>query len=311
MNAANFADWLQRRGVGVLRTPSSYWHIQGPRSYQAFPYHWLINPTNGEVARLLRASGALCLRYSTDLAAPAGMLSYHAVYEKPTYDLDRLGKWARKNVRRGLRACTVEQISPCVVGEEGWLLQRDTLDRQNRALRLAREDWRICWRAAAEIAGFEAWGAFVQNRLAASVVTFQMDDCCYLLFQQCHRDFLTSHVNNALSFIVTQTMMARSGVRSILYGLHSLDAEPSVDEFKFRMGYSAKPVRQRVAFHPVVAPLINAWSHKMLRWAKQVRPQSSFLAKAEGVVRFYREGKRPLDLQPVPPALRQETYDEC
>jgi hypothetical protein len=222
MNVEHFAEWFRRRGHHVVRTQSSYWHTQGPRSYQAFPYHWLISPSEEEVEGMLRANRALCLRYSSDVAATAGMLSYHAVYEHKAYDLDCLGKWARKNVRRGLRACTVEQISFATVAEEGWALQRDTLDRQNRNVSLTHTEWRNWWHAAASIPGFEAWGAFVQDRLAASVVTFQMDDSCYMLYQQCHRDFLPAHANNALSFYVTQTMVARAAVRSILYGLHSL-----------------------------------------------------------------------------------------
>jgi hypothetical protein len=297
MTPDNFAEWLHHQGRRVVRTESSYWHSEGVRAFQAFPYHWTIQPSEGELRKLLRENNAISLRYSTPVDAPIGQLSYHAVFEKSSYEIDDLGKWARKNVRRGLRNCVVDVISFDRLAEEGLELQRDTLDRQGRNPKVARDDWHQLCRAAADLPGFEAWGALVKGHLAASVITFLMNDCCYMLYQQCHRDYLAAHVNNALSFTVTQTMVRRSEVRSIFYCLHSLDAPPTMDEFKFRMGYSPKPVRQRVVFHPVWAPLFNPVTHAVVKAAKVLRPGSPVLAKAEGMIRFYLEGKKPLAQQ--------------
>jgi hypothetical protein len=93
-------------------------------------------------------------------------------------------------------------------------------------------------------------------------------------------------------------------VRSILYGLHSLDAPPSVDEFKFRMGYTAKAVRQRVVFHPWLRPAFNPLSHAAVRGLRKWLPGSPLLAKAEGMLRFYLQGRLPLELQQAPPPLQ-------
>jgi hypothetical protein len=126
-----------------------------------------------------------------------------------------------------------------------------------------------------------------------------------MLYQQCRRNYLAAHVNNALSFAVTQTMIDRPTVRSVFYTLHSLDAPPSMDEFKLRMGYTAKPVRQRVVFHPWISPLFNPITHAMVRWLKVIRPKHPLLAKGEGMIRFYLEGKQPLQNQDVPPLLTE------
>ncbi len=89
-------------------------------------------------------------------------------------------------------------------------------------------------------------------RLAAAVFFVQLDDCINLLFQQSLREYLPFRVNNALSFVVTQELINRPSVKLLHYGLHSLDAPSSVDKFKLSMGYSTRPVRQRVVFHPAV-----------------------------------------------------------
>jgi hypothetical protein len=142
----------------------------------------------------------------------------------------------------------------------------------------------------ADLNGFEVWAALVQGKFGAFLITFQMEEVCYFLYQQCHRDYLKEHVNNALTFVVTQTMVQRSGIRSIFYGTHSLDAPASVDEFKFRMGYRAKPVRQRVIFHPCLSPFVNRVSHGLLKRMASYMPASRNLSKAAGMFRIYLDG---------------------
>lgn len=304
MNADNFAEWLRRQGKRVIRTKSSYWHEQGPRVYQAFPYHWLIGPSEDELSRLLRNHHLLGIRFSTPVnTSSVGMISYHATYHSKTYDFAALSKYSRRDARRGLRRCQVEQISFSQLASEGWLLQEDTLDRQDRRANFTRDDWHALCLGAADLSGFEAWGALIDGKLAASVITFQMEDCCYMLYQQSLRQYLGEYVNNALAYQVTHIMVSRPSIRSILYGLHSLDAPPSVDEFKFRMGYSAKPVRQRAVFHPLLSPLANRATHALLSSVATRNQEIPLLTKAEGMLRFFLEGKRPLRQQSWPQAL--------
>jgi hypothetical protein len=51
------------------------------------------------------------------------------------------------------------------------------------------------------------------------------------------------------------------------------------------MGYQAKPVRQRVFFHPYLAPLVNPLTHRFAKSLSAARPTSRLLAKAEGMLR--------------------------
>ena len=83
MNADIFAEWLRRQGHRVARTESSYWYDQGPRVYQAFPYHWLISPDDLEITELIRQHGALALRYSTPVRSEEGAISYHTYWTAP------------------------------------------------------------------------------------------------------------------------------------------------------------------------------------------------------------------------------------
>ncbi len=310
MNADVFSEWLRRQGHHVLRTASSYWYDEGPGFYQAFPYHWTIEPSRDELDELFRGHRVLGLRYSTPLAAPIGKISYHVVYERPTYTLDDMDESARRNVRRGLQNCSVGPIAWARLAEEGWALQADTLERQGRGQALSRERWQALCLAAADLPGFEAWGAEADGRLAASIITFQMEDWACVLYAQCLREHLQARVNNALSFHMTSTLLGRPAVHGVFYGLHSLDAPASVDEFKFRMGHVPRPVRQRVVFHPWLAPLFGPASHALVRYLLDLRPGQRTLAKAEGMIRFYLEGKRPPQEQSLPEALQGPGFSE-
>jgi len=305
MNAEIFAEWLRRQGHRVVRTESSYWYDAGTRVYQAFPYHWLIQPSEAELTEFLRRKGAIGLRYSAPVESPVGQISYHVVCENPQYRMDLLDRRTRQNVRNGLNHCRVEQVPLSRLAEEGWQLEIDTVDRQGRHVKVDKESWSRRYRAASDLPGFEAWGALVGDRLVASIMMFRMDDWCEMISQQCHRDFLPARVNNAMAFTVTQAIMRRPGILSIFYALHSLDAPSSMDEFKFRMGYAAKKVRQRVVFHPWLTPVIGSTCRSVVDGLVRMRRGHPALPKVAGMLRFYLEGKRPLGEQSWPECLVQ------
>lgn len=307
MNADTFAEWLRRQGHRVIRTASSYWYDAGPRVFQAFPYHWLIEPSAGELRGLTLGRAIAALRFSTPLAAPEGMVSYHVELRRP-YTLDGLRAQARNGVRRGLNAFDVEPVSFERLADEGWGLQADTLERQGRTRSMSRAEWQRICRAAEGLPGFEAWGAIrsgngAAGELAAALLTARIDDTWCVPYALSHSRFLREHVNNALFYAVSSELLGRPGVERIFFTLQSLDAPESVDEFKFRMGLAPVAVRQRVALNPCLRPLARPGIYALL--ARQVAkdPGSALLAKAEGMLRFHLAGREPLEKQEWPECL--------
>lgn len=304
MNAETFAEWLRRQGHRVTRTPSSYWYEAGPRVYQAFPYHWLIQPSVRELRALTLGRGIAALRYSTPLTAPHGMVSYHVVLRGP-YTLEMLRAQARNGVRRGLSRFQVTRIAFERLAEEGWGLQAATLERQERTRSMQQVTWQRICRAAEGLPGFEAWGAICEGELAAALLTVRIDDTWCVPYALSHSRFLREHVNNALFFAVSCDLLAREGVQGIFFTLQSLDAPESVDEFEFRMGLSAEPVRQQIVFHPCLRPLATRATHALLLRRLARDPDNPVLAKAEGMLRFCLAGKRPLEAQDWPACLAE------
>jgi hypothetical protein len=313
MNADVFAEWMRRQGYRVVRTPSSYWYEASSRVYQAFPFHWVIDPPEEELLGMLRRNRAIALRYSAPVGTSKGKLSYHVVWEGSRYDLASLPRQARQNVRKGLTYATIERISLSRLATEGWLLRQDTLSRQGRIGAENRAWWQRLCLSAEGLPGFEAWGAIHNGELEASLLTLTCGDWCLFPYQQSATASLKHRVNNSLFYTATDAALERSGVANVFLGLNSLDAPESVDEFKFRMGYAAKPVRQRVVFHPWLAPFVNRASHAFVKRLLGRYPDHAALPKIEGMVRFYLEGNRPLQDQDCPACLagcREEQLEE-
>lgn len=303
MNAETFAAWIRRQGHSVIKTESSYWYDAGPRVLQAFPYHWLITPSEQELQKMMLKFGIIALRYSTPLAASEGIAGYHVVLTLP-YELEMLRPQARNGVKRGLSHFQIEQIPFKRLAEEGWKLQEDTLDRQGRKSSMTQAEWlRICW-AAEGLPGFEAWAAICEGELAACLLTNRLDDTIQVPYALSHRSHLANHVNNVLFYTVSRDFLTREGIREVFFGVNSLDAPSSVDEFKFRMSIVPKPVRQRIVFNPMLKLFANSASHRIVKRLLDRNPKSRLFAKAEGMLRFYLIGKLPLNAQEWPECLK-------
>lgn len=305
MDAKYFAEWFRRQGHHVYQTESTYWDTAGPRVLQAFPYNWLITPPEHELRKLMIRKGIVALRYSTPLESPEGMASYHIVLSNP-YNLEMLRSQARNGIKKGLGVFQIEQISFERLADDGWKLQQDTLDRQDRLNSMSQNEWNQMCLAASNLPGFEAWAAISQGELAAALITVQIKDTFYVPYAASHRNFLKEHVNNALFYAVSTNFLVRPEISEIFFCLHSLDAPASVDQFKLRMGFNPKPVRQRVVFHPWLKPFATLRTHAFLEKLVKRYPQNTDFAKAEGVLRFYLKGLVPLAEQEWPEAIADE-----
>lgn len=304
MNPNILAEWFRRQGHNVIRTQSSYWVNSGPQVYQAFPFHWQIQPTESELHELLQRHRIIALRYSTPVSTPTGKFSYHVMIEGDEYPLENLAKKARYDVRKGLEYASYERIPLKRLAEEGWTIRHDTLVRQKREGAETQTWWKNLCLGAEGLEGFEAWGVLRDGCLIAGLLAFTCDNCFCIFYQQSFADHLQFGINNALTFVVTDDAIRRPNIKRIFYGLHSLDAPESVDKFKFRMNYIAQPVRQRVVFHPWVRPLLTPKTHALIKWLAKRTGHSTF-AKVEGMARFYLEGKLSLDEQYAPEVLQQ------
>ena len=301
MEIENFTKWQERQGNRVLRTESSYWYEAGPHVFQAFPYDWQINPSDQELRDLMVHNQIAAVRFSTPVSAELGKISYHIIKKYP-YTIDSLKNKSRKNIRIGLSRSEVKEISVARLAEEGWALQYNTLVRQDRTDSMNRQKWENICLSAEGLPGFKAWGCYVDGNMASCLLTLRVDGTAYFLYSLSHEKYLDLRVNHVIFYEVTRRLLCGDGVHTAFFTVQSLDAPKSVDEFKFRIGLEPVAVRQRVVFHPALAPFANKYTHKVILSLLKTNLKKSFLAKAEGIFRFYLDGKVP---------FAQQEYPEC
>lgn len=305
MTVENITEWFRRQNHRVAYTESSYWFDASPLVYQAIPYHRLITPSDDELRNFFSKNKAIAIRYSAPLDHPEGQLSYHVIYDKTNYELSDLPKKARHDVTKGLQYASYETIPLSRLANEGWNLRKETLMRQGRQNAETKRFWETLCLSADGLSSFEAWGALHEGQLVSALLACTIDDTVNIYYQQSLTRHLKFGINNALTFVFTHEVLKRAGIRTIFYGLHSLDAPSSVDSYKFRMGYIPKPVRQRVVINPQIAPLIRPFTHTLIKALMKILPQVPQIAKAEGMARFYLQGKQAISEQEWPDILSE------
>ncbi len=290
-DAKAYAEFMRAIGHRVIQTRSAYWYNASRFFYLSAPPHRLYDPSADELRPVLRQLPCLGVRFAAPVEGK-GKLSYQIVCDERRYGLEALSANSRSKVRRGLKRCVVTPVPFEVIATSGRRAQADTVSRQGRDSAQDGAAWERYWRAAAATPGMEGWGAWCGDDLAAFLVTVTFEDSVEFLVARSRTDQLSAYPNNALIFQVAEEMLVRRGVAEITFGLESLEPVGPLDEFKFSMGFRARPVRQRIVFHPLVGALLRQAPVRMVfrRWSDRHGAQAVFWRKAAGLLRFAEEG---------------------
>lgn len=270
--ASHFAEFLSGIGHQVVPVANLYAYNKHPLAWLAFPFHQSMQ-RNDDLEALVRAQQRMwLLRYCEPLTG-TGIDSHRIVCTDKHYELDALSANTRSKTRRGLKNCTVEQVSPADLKHIGFELFHATRTRQNRPLdKKAYDRWVRYCETANGVNGFCSWGAWVGNDLAALMIGFQMDDCFNLLRHASNSQLLRHYPNNALIYQITRQMIKREDINEISYGLAPLATDVnSLDSFKQNMGYRLQPIKQNVLITPQlrpVAPILSTTLHALSAMAR-------------------------------------------
>jgi hypothetical protein len=149
--------------------------------------------------------------------------------------------------------------------------------------------WRRYCDASANTPGFECWGAFVEGRLAAFMVTALVDGYFSILTQCSAAEYLDCQPNNALVFTVTQRKLACPEVECVSYGLKSVDMTSGLNRFKERMGFELVPFTENLLFNPYLKTMLDCGGRAVIRGMALRFPGNDFWRKASRVLELTTE----------------------
>ncbi len=263
------------------RSASGWWYEAGSRFLLAVPTHRPLTLADDEAREVLRATGALGLRYVSAAGGP-GRPSWQMVATGADYDLENFSANTRSKIRRGLKQHQFRRVSGeelARVGERAFL---DTVVRQGRAGRYGLDRWRAMLASADATAGIEIWSAWQDQVLAAYLLVMVFEDACEFYEARSRDETLRSYPNNALVYTVARQMLVERGLPQVTFGIAGLEENESLDAFKLAMGFIRKPILQHVVFHPALQLALSL---------PPIRGVVSLLARREHGAGFWRRAQ--------------------
>jgi hypothetical protein len=249
----------------------------------------LVQPTDQEIQELMEKYKLRAIRYPTILTN-FGFQSTLAVNTNHDYDLTYQHQKARNQTRRGLENCKVEEIDFDYLAKNGLVLNQETANRQERESQYADLDyWNKYCRAAKDTAGVSAWGSFVEGRLAAFLIAIEADNWVEWVVNHSSTKLLKKYPNNALTFLVAQHFLKEKKCVGICYGLGSLEVTPYLDRFKERMGWTLKPIKQRLIFSKKFELAFSFAQEPSLKLLNMAFPKNYTVRKLTNMIRLYRQ----------------------
>jgi hypothetical protein len=277
VEASLLAEFFSKMGVRIIKTQSCWWYRHKRFFFKSIPMHRLVTPSQKELDKVLLAGPAIAVRYpEPGVSTDWGMY----VCDDRDYRLEHLpSPNARSHTRRGLARCRVERLDFHFLGEHGHPIGVDTNIRQNGLPpKETAESWVGHCSMFARYPGFEAWGAFVGNKLVAYIVAVLVEDCYYLDLCKSLTAYLGLYVNNAILFEATRDALSRPEIRCVSHGARGMVNSDRQHRFKSGMGFKLVPHVERVVFNPLLKPLTAM--QPLLGWMAGRQPNSLFWQRA-------------------------------
>lgn len=286
-SAEDAVGLLKAQGRTVIRTESCWWYnVYGQnRVYYSFPPSKRVSPGRSEIKEIFKlAPQAKAIRFISPNEA-AGRDSYIWTALKP-YGFETLTPKARNKVRQGLKNCQVRPIGLDELTLVGEKAQSDSMKRMGLPPKR-----QVFGSQMLKSQAYEAWGAFVDDQLAAYVVTFTVDDWAYIQIHRSVNEMLKYRPNNALLFTVISELLNRPHISTVSYGWEPLYDLDSLDAFKLAMGSQKEPCRQAFVLAPNFDIFFPSFVCSAVERLSKTFKNNQRLKQVAGVCRVIRETK--------------------
>lgn len=291
VSCEGYAQFLRAMGHHVRHVSGIYWFNAHPHVYMSFPFDREIDPSTMDWREVFGGDG-WAARFPCDLSM--GRHSYRIVADQNHYGLHSLSGKARNQTRRGLDQCDVRPVSFDELQDLGLQLNRETMVRQQRKIDADFDTyWERYYASAAVADGAEAWGAFVEGRLAAYLIAFRMEGVAHILIVRSSSRFLKQYPNNALMFTYLSHTLAADDIREVSIGLESIqEGMGTLDHFKLGMGFRKKPTGQRIVLKPMLENFLGPIGLRAARFVVKNGWGKERMAKLSGLLQWYAEQPR-------------------
>jgi hypothetical protein len=265
-----------------------FWMKSELRCLTRRPDHLLEPVPVKQVERLLWRSRLPLASYARhpDSEHPANAWLY--LCRDPDYDKEKLDRDERRKIRSAQRVFRFEFLDHPTLVEHGTAAFCDTRARHGLA-NATPHSFRTMVEAQASQPGRRVVGAWSGSELAAFFTLEVIDDWVDLFPYAANAHLRSRPVNGLMDFVLDYFLTQRHA-RYVSCGLSSIQESSKADtlhRFKRDVGFETIPVHREFVFHPLLAPLANRATLWGLRSLRAIRPGSSAIRKATGVLATY------------------------
>jgi hypothetical protein len=156
------------------------------------------------------------------------------------YDLENIKNTdGRKNIRKGLRECSIERIDIEDFSNKAYQVHCEAISSYGvvKSSIPTIDQFRDVFRRMSKYSGFEIWGAYVKNRLVAFATCLVVDNAVTLTNTRSDPEYHKHRPNNALIYEITRHYLKNRNVSYVSNGPRNLLHQTSINSFLIKMGY--------------------------------------------------------------------------
>lgn len=294
---SHYAQALAKNGQRSLPgTGDSLWLRSETLAMIRFPTFKMARPSLAEIRHVLWKAPAAVVSYVVDPDEhhPANTLLY--VCQNQSYDIEKLSKPARRDVRRALRNLEIGAVDWRVVLDKGTRAFSDTVTRLGLSNN-SPKDFRRRYGQFSRNPYHKVVGAWKEDSLVAFMTLIVVGDWVEIegsFFSDAYKRFCPS---NGLVHYVLDYYLAQCKFKTVSYGMRSVqegDEKSGLHAYKTKVGFEARPAHRVFVVHPLLRLVVNRLMLKGINAALRVRPGDRRLRKAAGMLSALVESGRRL-----------------
>jgi len=287
----DFVECLRSQGQPAVLDPggAEAWVPGANLELLRMPVERTVPPTPQVLRHILSQRGIWVASFLQPPAPEHPANCYDYLCADPNYDVEKLDKNGRRDIRRGQRSFAVR---PCTWDEllaHGYEAYADTDERHGHG-RPSRQEFESLVAAHRPCHVYDLWGAWRDDTLHAWIKSTKVDDWVFITNASSRNEYLRDCPNNALVYEATRHYLVEERHRLVSFGISSIQATSnivSLHKFKIRMGFQPVPLCRTFVPHPLLRPLLRPRLSSWF-WDKvaALRPSSETFAKVAGMSRL-------------------------
>ena len=275
---------LAGQGVKVIKGEGdTYWVANELGSLIRYPKFCTAPVSKSAIQCLFNKTRAGIVNYVIDPNDDYPANSY--VYTCNTYDVSTLCRASRWNARYAFKKFAIGFMNWSTILEHGVEAFCDTRARAGLSDGTTQQFKNAFDRFSENRSHFVIGAWAVEDRMLAGFLPVIVVDKWADIGSFSSNRYLKFRPSNGLIHYALDYFLLHRGLNVVSYGVSSVQKssmEGGLHEFKLRVGFEAKHVHRAFVFHPLLRPLANRWTLRIMQTALKIAPHNRLLKKGVG-----------------------------